>query len=111
MIFGAIFVATATVAFWWIESGEIANGLTYGGLTFTQYPITIYGTLFRRLFAYAAGFAFVAYYPALALLDRADPLGAPAMLGYGSPVAAVAAVIAAGLMWRTGVRHYRSTGS
>jgi len=111
LIFGAVFVATATVAFWWIESGEIANGLTYGGLTFTQYPITIYGTLFRRLFAYTVGFAFVAYYPALALLDRADPLGAPALLGYCSPAVAVAAVIAAGLMWRTGVRHYRSTGS
>src|SRR6267142_2645056 len=26
VIFGAVFVATATVAFWWIESGEIANG-------------------------------------------------------------------------------------
>src|SRR5206468_3214688 len=64
VIFGAVFVATATVAFWWIESGEIANGLTYGGLNFTQYPITIYGALFRRLFAYAVGFAFVAYYPA-----------------------------------------------
>jgi ABC-2 type transport system permease protein len=111
MIFGAVFVATATVAFWWIESGEIGNGLTYGGLSFTQYPITIYGPLFRRLFAYAIGFAFVAYYPTLALLDRADPLGAPAVLGYASPVVALAAVGAAGLTWRTGVRHYRSTGS
>jgi ABC-2 type transport system permease protein len=111
MIFGAIFVATATVAFWWIESGEIANSLTYGGLTFAQYPITIYGGLFRRLFAYAVGFAFVAYYPALALLDRPDPLGAPALLGYASPAVAVAAVVAAALMWRSGVRHYRSTGS
>jgi ABC-2 type transport system permease protein len=111
MIFGAVFVATATVAFWWVESGEIANGLTYGGLTFTQYPITIYGTLFRRLFAYAIGFAFVAYYPTLALLDRADPLGAPALLGFASPAVAIAAVVAAGLIWRAGVRHYRSTGS
>jgi len=111
MIFGAIFVATATVAFWWVESGEIANGLTYGGLTFAQYPITIYGALFRRLFAYAIGFAFVAYYPTLTLLERADPLGAPPLLGYASPVVATAAVIAAGLTWRAGVRHYRSTGS
>ena len=111
MIFGAIFVATATVAFWWIESGEIANGLTYGGLSFAQYPITIYGALFRRLFAYAIGFAFVAYYPALALLDRADPLGAPAFLGYCQPAVAAVAVVAAGLLWRVGVRHYRSTGS
>jgi ABC-2 type transport system permease protein len=111
MIFGAVFVATATVAFWWVESGEIANGVTYGGLSFTQYPITICGTLFRRLFAYAVGFAFVAYYPTLALLGRADPLGAPALLGYASPAVAIAAVAAAGLMWRLGVRHYRSTGS
>jgi ABC-2 type transport system permease protein len=111
MIFGAVFVASATVAFWWIESGEIANGLTYGGLSFTQYPITIYGTLFRRLFAYAVGFAFVAYYPTLTLLERADPLGAPAILGYASPAVAIAAVTAAGLTWRAGVRHYRSTGS
>jgi ABC-2 type transport system permease protein len=111
MIFGAVFVATATVAFWWVESGEVANGLTYGGLNFTQYPITIYGTLFRRLFAYAVGFAFVAYYPTLTLLDRADPLGAPAFLGYTSPAVAIAAVTAAGLTWRAGVRHYRSTGS
>jgi ABC-2 type transport system permease protein len=110
-IFGAVFVATATVAFWWIESGEIANGLTYGGLNFTQYPITIYGALFRRVFAYAVGFAFVAYYPALALLDRPDPLGAPALLGYASPAVAVAAFVAAAVMWRAGVRHYRSSGS
>ena len=110
-IFGAIFVATATVAFWWIESGEIANGLTYGGHDFTQYPITIYGAIYRRLFAYGVGFAFVAYYPTLALLDRPDPLGAPPLLGYASPLVAVVAIAVAGTMWRTGVRHYRSTGS
>ena len=111
VIFAGIFVATATMAFWWIESGEIANGLTYGGLNFTQYPITIYGALFRRLFAYAIGFAFVAYYPALALLDRSDPLGGPAILGYVAPLAAAIVAAAAALLWRTGVRHYRSTGS
>ena len=111
VIFGAVFVATATVAFWWIESGEIANGLTYGGHDFTSYPITIYGALFRRLLAYGIGFAFVAYYPALALLGRSDPLGAPAALGYAAPLAAAIIAGAAALLWRTGVRHYRSTGS
>jgi len=111
VIFSGIFVATATVAFWWIESGEIANGLTYGGLNFAQYPITIYGAILRRLFAYAIGFAFVAYYPALALLDRADPLGGPAWLGYAPPAAAALVAGGAALVWRIGVRHYRSTGS
>jgi ABC-2 type transport system permease protein len=110
-IFAAVFVASATAAFWWIESGEIANSVTYGGHDFCAYPVTVYGALLRRLFAYALGFAFVAYYPALALLGRPDPLGAPALLGYASPLAALAAAGAARLLWTTGVRHYRSTGS
>jgi len=85
--------------------------VTYGGLTFTQAPITVYGAMFRRLFAYGVGFAFVAYYPALVLLGRPDPLGAPAMLGYAAPVVALAAALLAGGVWRAGVRQYRSTGS
>src|SRR5438876_1113735 len=46
-----------------------------------------------------------------ALLDRPDPLGAPAFLGYAAPAIAIMAAVAAGLVWQTGVRHYRSTGS
>jgi ABC-2 type transport system permease protein len=103
--------ATATVTFWWVESGELGNALTYGGHDFSGYPITAYGALFRRLFAYGLGFAFVAYYPALVLLGRDDPLGAPAALGYGCPLIAAAAAFLAGLLWRAGIMHYRSTGS
>jgi ABC-2 type transport system permease protein len=111
VFFASVFVAGATVAFWWIESGEIANAFTYGGRDFTSYPMTVFGGLFRRLFAYGLGFAFVAYLPALAMLGRPDPLGVPGWLHWCSPlVAAVAAGLAA-LFWRTGVRHYRSTGS
>ena len=78
VIFSAVFVATAAVAFWWIESGELGNALTYGGPRFHRVPDRqSTAPLFRRLFAYALGFAFVAYYPALALLDRRDPLGRP----------------------------------
>jgi len=111
VFFGGIFVVGATVAFWWIESGEIANAFTYGGRDFTSYPMTVFGGLFRRLFAYAFGFAFVAYLPALALLGRSDPLGAPDWLRWCSPLVALFAAGLAALFWRTGVRHYRSTGS
>ena len=82
---------TATVAFWWIDSGEFANGFTYGGRDFTSYPITVYSGFFRRVFAYSLGFAFVAYYPALALLGRPDPLGLPSWLAWLSPLVAVLA--------------------
>jgi ABC-2 type transport system permease protein len=111
VFFGAIFVATATVAFWWVESGELSAALTYGGRDFTAYPMTVYGGWFRHLLAFGLGFGLVAYYPALILLDRPDPIGAPAWLGWCGPVLAVVAVGVAALVWRTGIRHYRSTGS
>ena len=111
VFFGAVFVGTASVAFWWTESGEFGNAFTYGGRDFTSYPMNIYSGWFRDVFAYGLGFAFVAYYPALALLGRADPLGLPGWVGWVAPAVAVPAVAVAGLVWRVGVRHYRSTGS
>lgn len=111
VFFAGWFILGATVVFWWIESGEFLNSVTDGGRAFATYPIGVYSGLFRRVFAYGLGFAFVGYYPALALLGRPDPLGAPAFLDWCSPaVSALVAGIAA-LAWRTGIRHYRSTGS
>jgi ABC-2 type transport system permease protein len=111
VFFAAVYVAGATVAFYWIESGEFANGFTYGGRDFTSYPITVYNGFFRRLFAYSLGFGFVAYYPALAILGRADPLGLPSWTAWTTPAVALTAAGIAALVWRRGIRHYRSTGS
>ena len=111
LFFTGFFVAGSTLAFWWIESGEVANAFTYGGRDFTTYPVTVYGGVFRHVFAYGLGFAFVAYYPALVLLGRPDPLGLPGWAGWCSPAVAVAAFGGGLAMWRVGIRRYRSTGS
>ncbi|HEY8452148.1 MAG: ABC-2 family transporter protein [Micromonosporaceae bacterium] len=109
--FAAVFVAGATVAFWWIESGELASSVTYGGRETAYYPMTVYEGVFRRLFGFVLGFAFVAYYPALALLGRDDPLGLPGWVGWVAPAVALPAAGVAAVAWRVGIRHYRSTGS
>ena len=75
------------------------------------YPLTVFGGAFRGLFGYGLGYAFAGYYPALTLLRRADPLGLPAWAGWCSPLVAMVAVGLAALVWRAGIRHYRSTGS
>ncbi len=111
VFFASIFVASASLAFWWVESGEVGNAFTYGGRDFTAYPMSVYGGWFRALFAYGLGFGFVAYHPALALLGRADPLGLPAWVGWVSPLVALVAAGVAAAVWRAGIRHYRSTGS
>ena len=111
VFFGAIFVLSASLAFWWVDSGEMGHAFTYGGRDFTSYPVSVYGGWFRAVFAYGLGFGFVAYQPALALLGRADPLGLPAYVGYVSPLVALIAAALAAVVWRIGIRHYRSTGS
>ncbi|MBO3738488.1 ABC transporter permease [Actinoplanes flavus] len=111
VFFGSIFVSSASLAFWWVDSGEVGAAFTYGGRDFTSYPMSVFGGWFRGLFAYALGFAFVAYQPALALLGVPDPLGLPAWSGFLSPLVAFAAAAFAAGVWRAGIRHYRSTGS
>jgi ABC-2 type transport system permease protein len=111
VFFSSIFVISASLAFWWVESGEIGNAFTYGGRDFTAYPMSVYSGWFRGVFAYGLGFGFVAYHPALVLLGRADPLGLPGWTGWVSPLVSLVAAGLAARVWRIGIRHYRSTGS
>jgi ABC-2 type transport system permease protein len=111
VILSAIWVAANSVSFWIVDGREMANSFTYGSNFSTAYPITIYGPWLRLALCYAVPAAFVAYFPALGLLGRPDPLGLPAALQWSSPLVAVIAVTVAGLIWRSGVRHYQGTGS
>jgi ABC-2 type transport system permease protein len=111
VIFGAVWVITACIAFWTVESGEVANAFTYGGNFMTQYPLGVYGAWLRRLLAYLVPLAFVNYFPAVYLLGRRDLLGAPGFVRFLSPLIAVLTVFVARGVWTEAVRHYRSTGS
>jgi len=55
--------------------------------------------------------AFVAYYPALFILGRPDPIGLPPFTPFLTPAVAAATAVIAAVAWRTGIRHYRGTGS
>ncbi|HEY9663033.1 MAG TPA: ABC-2 family transporter protein, partial [Allocoleopsis sp.] len=47
-LFVGIVIAQATLTFWTIESLEIMNILTYGGVETAQYPFSIYSQWFQR---------------------------------------------------------------
>jgi len=111
VIFAAVWVAANSVSFWLVDGREVANSVTYGSNFSTSYPITVYGPWLRRILCFAVPGAFVAYFPALALLGRPDPLGFPEALRYASPLVAAVAVGVAALIWRAGVRRYQGTGS
>ena len=110
VIYGAIWVALATVAFWIVDAIELVNAFTYGGSFLSQYPIGIFARWLRGLVVFVIPLAFVSYFPALYVLGKEDELGLPEALRYASPVVAVAAALVAGAVWQNAVRHYRSAG-
>ena len=111
LIFAGVWVALASIAFWLIDSIEVANAFTYGGNFLAQYPVNIFGPWLRRFAIFVFPIAFVAYFPSLYVLGKDDPLGLPHALQFVSPAVAAASLVGGTLVWRVAVRHYRSTGS
>jgi len=110
-IFGALWVLGATYQFLAGEAAEVMNAATYGGNFVTQYPLNILGRDAIRALTWVIPLAFVNWLPALYILDQPDPLDLPAPVRFASPLVALLLCVVAALVWRTGVRHYRSTGS
>ena len=110
-LFFGIIVLQATAAFWTVETLEMFNCLTYGGVQTAQYPIAIYRDWFRKFFTFVVPLAAVSYFPGLAVLGKADPLGTGRLFQCLAPIAGPAFLCLGLLVWRIGVRHYQSTGS
>lgn len=106
-IFTGIFILAATMCFWTVQGLEIANIFTDGGREISQYPLNIYEKWVTRVFTFIIPFACVNYWPLLVILDKAgDRTYAYAF----TPLAGILFLIPCLLIWRFGVRHYRSAG-
>jgi ABC-2 type transport system permease protein len=107
-LFYGLFIIQAAIAFWTIETLELMNIATYGGVQTGQYPMSIYDKAFRLVFTVVVPIACVAYYP-IATLLRHESI--PFWLGALFPAAGVIFLYFACQFWHLGVRHYRSTGN
>jgi ABC-2 type transport system permease protein len=110
-LFAGIVVLQATAAFWTVETLELFNSFTYGGVATMQYPASIYRPWFRKFFTFVVPLAAVSYFPGLAIIGKADPLGTGRLFQSLAPLAGPAFLGVGLLAWRLGVRHYQSTGS
>jgi ABC-2 type transport system permease protein len=109
-LFAGILVLQATLTFWTVESVEIANTLTYGGVEAAQYPLDIYGRWFRAFLTFLVPLGCVSYYPVAAVLGHVDTAGAGGWLRF-TPALGFAFLGMSIRVWRFGVRRYTSTGS
>lgn len=111
VIFAGLWVLSASLQFVLVDSHGATKSLTYGGAFLTQYPLTLFARDFVRGVTFAVPLAFVNWQPSLYVLDRPDPLGLPDAARFAAPAVAAVLCSVAAVAWRTGLRHYRSTGS
>jgi ABC-2 type transport system permease protein len=110
-LFSGIFLLQATLAFWTVESLEAVNILTYGGAATAEYPLSVYAPWLRNFLIFIIPIGCVAYFPVVAALGRADPLGFPDWFGVVSPTFGFLFLAVCVWVWGFGVRRYASTGS
>lgn len=111
LLFSGLFVLQATLSFWSVDSLEVVNLTTYGGVETAQIPISIYRGWFRSFFTWIIPLATINYFPLMAILDHPDPLRIPLWLSWFSPLAGLLFFVLCLQIWDVGVRHYHSTGS
>jgi ABC-2 type transport system permease protein len=105
-LFSGILLLQATLAFWTVESLELANTLTYGGIEAGQYPLDVYARWFRNFLVYVVPIGCISYFPVSVVLGRVGAFPYALTPAFGFAFLAVALWV-----WRFGVRHYTSTGS
>lgn len=104
--FSGLFMIYAGISFFTIQGLEFMNVLTDGGREFGTYPLSIYGEGYIKFFTYVIPMACFQYYPFLYLINKTDNI----VFGL-LPVACILFMIPCYLIWRYGVRRYKSTGS
>lgn len=117
-------LALASASFW--APGAELSVLYNAGWQLGRYPVDVYPTPIRHLLTYVVPVAFVATYPARALVGWSGAAGrvADAVAGAvgsagaalvgsaaASIVAATISMVLAGLVWRAGLRRYTSATS
>jgi ABC-2 type transport system permease protein len=111
MLFLGLLVLQATLSIWTVQTLELVNCTTYGGVFAAQHPFAIYGTLFRWFFTAIVPLACVLYWPVLIVLGRGDPLGAPHWIGWLTLWAGPLFFGLTLVIWSQGLRRYTSCGS
>lgn len=107
-LFFSLFMIYAAICFFTIEGLEFMNIFTDGGREIAQYPLNIYSEWVLKFFTFIIPLAFVNYYPYLYLIDRINQNQILYMI---SPIFAMLFMIPAYLLWKIGIRHYKSIGS
>lgn len=104
-VFFGLYLVNACICFFTLEHVEVLNIFLDGPREYGKYPFGIYGRPVLLILTSLVPLALVQHWPLQYLFDRG-----PAWYGL-LPIVSLVFLLPCALLWRLGVRHYRSTGS
>jgi len=106
VVFFAMFLLKAACTFFTTESVQFLDIFTYGARQFGRYPFSVYGKQVLWVLTFVVPLALFQYYPLLYLVGRSSAVWLMLL-----PLAAALVLVPCLLLFRFGVKRYKSTGS
>ena len=106
IIYASLFIMKGGICFFTTQSLEIMNIFTDGARDLTQYPLSIFHKYIRNFFTYILPLAFVNYFPLLYVIGKVEN-----KIYIISPIISILFIIPCYIIWKIGVKKYKSTGS
>ena len=108
-VFAGLLILQATLSFKTVETLEVMNIVTYGGVETAQYPLSIYPRIMRRFFTFVVPLGLSVYAPVLTAFGRAD--ATTVAVAWAGLLAGPGFLALAIVVWNRAVRSYTSVGS
>lgn len=106
VLFSALYLLEGAFAFFTLQGLEFMNVFTYGAIEHGKYPLSIYGRGMLMFCTFVVPYALIQYYPLTYILGRSDQLWYMLL-----PLIACLFAVPCWIVWKIGVRRYKSTGS
>ena len=106
VVFAGLAWIYAGLCFFTLEGLECVNVFLHGARDFGKYPLDVYGKTLLKFCTYVIPYALFQYYPLTYLLGRSD-----SALRAIAPVFTPLFLIPCALLWKVGVKKYKSAGS
>ena len=107
LIYAGVFVMSSGIAFFTINAVDWIYIFTSASREAARVPIDYLPRVFRYMFTFFMPMLVISYFPASAIGDWGDA----AWRGWLALPAGAAFFVVAMLVWRIGIKHYKSTGS
>lgn len=111
LVEGSVQITLSSLSFRWLHTLAVRTATNEVFNQYGNYPQNIFPSVLQYLLTFGLPVAFVAYFPASALLEKTDGLIVPTWLAWMAPLVGLGLFLLALRIWHRASRGYQSSGT